>query len=1123
MSPVEKWLQHLGLGRYAPDFEANAVDWDLLPELDQQTLIAIGVTVVGHRIRILRAVRALRDEASDPTSDAASPGAVERVVPVSTTGVTTWSRTPGERKPVTMLFADIVGSTALTEQLDSEETHELLYGAARRMCDVVEANDGTVCRFMGDGVMAMFGAPVASEHHALQACRAALEMQVRVGEYAMELNALHNIELQARVGMHSGEVVVLEVGDDPRHPRYDASGPTVPLAARMEQAASPGCILMTEDTRGLVGGLVDTDEHAPLSVKGFSRPMAAHVLKEIRAGGDFENGPGVSFVGRLAERAQFRGVLEACLQSRHGQIVLIRGEAGIGKTRLIGQFRHMAEEFGFQSHTGLVLDFGAGKGQDPIGALVRSFLNISSGGGKEERRQALSLAEAAGLVDAGQLLFFTDILNLPRSDEQRAIYEAMDNKGRTDGRREAVRGLLTRRAATDPVLILIEDLHWADTSSLGDLCSLVGVVEHAPIVVAMTYRERDGAWESGWRSRIGRCAALTMDVGPLREGEAFELAAMLVDAEDDAVQHCVARAAGNPLFLEQLLRNLHEGAGEDLPDSIRSLLLARLDRLPTLDKSALRVASVLGQRFEVDALRNLLGVESYGCGHLVLANYLRSDGSGFLFCHSLFREGIYASMLREQRRELHRRASAWYAQRDRILCAEHLERAEDHKAPIAYEQASRHEFGQHRFERATMLAERGLALCRTDADRTRINLLLGELAVNLGRPGTAIEAFKQVRAAASGVVTQCRALIGLAQGYRLNEGHEELLEALDAAEPMARRGGLIDDLARVTQLRSNVHFMRGEFEACLRTGLASLEHARAGRSPALEAQALSTLGDAEYARGRMVAAYGYYDRCIELSRRHKLFALESSNLSQHGDTLFYQLRFSQALADAESAVQLASRIRNPRSELLPLTTAVFVHLDIRGDTQTARPLMERCLNLAREIGSRALEAWGLIWLARIDRVRGDPARAIGNLRTALQICNAGVMHFCGPIALGTLALTTADPDRRRSALAEAEDVLNAGALSHCHLWFYRDAIEVSLIDGDWQAVERYAQAMQGYCSAEPLPWSEFFAARGRVLAAFGQGDRRESNLRVIRRLCGTAESTGMNTDLPALKQALARY
>jgi class 3 adenylate cyclase len=366
---ILEWLENLGLDQYAAVFEENHIGWELLGDIDQETLKDIGVNSAGHRLQILKAAKILRPKQPTPVSPDAD--ASEILPPEAGTDATggddfsAWSRTPGERKPVTMLFADIVGSTALTEKMDVEEAHELLYRATQYMCKAVESNKGTVCRFMGDGIMAMFGAPVASERHALEACRAALDMQARIDAYAEKQESTNGAHVQIRVGLHSGEVVMLEVGDDPDRPEYDASGPTVPLAARMEQSAEAGTILITEETRILAGDLIETNEQSTVTVKGISEPVVVHQLyKMLSATESSTISARQPIVGRKSELAQFGSLVEACQESGHGQAVYVRGEAGIGKTRLIEEMTRLAQHMGFNSHKVLVLDFGTGKGQE---------------------------------------------------------------------------------------------------------------------------------------------------------------------------------------------------------------------------------------------------------------------------------------------------------------------------------------------------------------------------------------------------------------------------------------------------------------------------------------------------------------------------------------------------------------------------------------------------------------------------------------------------------------------------------------------------------------------------------------------------------------------------------------
>ena len=241
---------------------------------------------------------------------------------------------------------------------------------------------------MGDGVMAMFGAPMASEQHAIDACEAALEMQKAISDYANNADA---DGLQIRVGLHSGEVVVLTIGEGDKV-EYDASGPTVPIAARMEQSAQPGQVYVTAATQTLAGGRAETEALTPIAVKGISSPVSVFALRRVKSVEEIlPYATRTPFVGRRAELTQFRGMLDTCSEEGHGQTVYIRGEPGIGKTRLIEEFATIAAEKGLRIYRGLVLPFGVGKGQDAIRSLVRNVLGIAPGRGKTERQRAPSL------------------------------------------------------------------------------------------------------------------------------------------------------------------------------------------------------------------------------------------------------------------------------------------------------------------------------------------------------------------------------------------------------------------------------------------------------------------------------------------------------------------------------------------------------------------------------------------------------------------------------------------------------------------------------------------------------------------------------------------------------------
>ena len=1117
---VSEWLSELGLGQYAATFEKNAIDWELLPDVDQDALKDIGVEAAGHRLRILKAIAVLQSEQTTTLSSAKNQTTNEpSTIPSADADISAWSRTPGERKPVTMLFADIVDSTSLTEKLDAEDAHDLLYQATQRMCQAVEINRGTVCRFMGDGIMAMFGAPIARERHALEACRAALDMQSSIKEYANALEAVHVARIQIRVGMHSGEVVVLEVGDDPDNPEYDASGPTVPLAARMEQSAEAGTILMTEDTCALAGDLIKTSEQPAVTVKGVSEPVTVHQLcKLLSATESSTHAARRPIVGRKSELAQFRGLLEACLESGHGQTVFVRGEAGIGKTRLVEEMARLAQESGFKNHKALTLDFGAGKGQGPIPSLVRSLLGIKQSSDNSDMETALDRAENDGIVNHEDRVFLNDLLDLMQPLELRALYDAMDVQARKEGKRAALVELLTSFAGRKPVLIAVEDLHWADSITLDYLARLASTVAECSSLMVFTSRAEGDPLDMSWRASAGETSIVTWDLSPLRKEESIKLVSAFIDTNESLAKRCIERAAGNPLFLEQLLLSVEKGASDSVPDSIKSLVLSRMDQLPGNEKQALQAAAVLGQRFNLDGLRFLIGNPNYECRSLVERHLLRPEGSLYLFAHALIQEGAYGSLIKRQRLGLHQQAAEWYSGRDPVLHAEHLDYAEDVGASDAYLVAAKEQAELYHPERALKLLDRGLEIAPI-SNRYAFNYLKGELLRFLGSAPESIEAFRRAVEDAGDDIERCRASMGLAEGLGLSGENEELIDVLRDAEKIAIEHLLILELSRIYQIRGVGYYYQKETEACLDANLQSLKYAREANSPEAEAQALSGLGDAKYTQGNLISAYRYFDQCIELARKHGYSRVIAANLPMRGAMFVWQNDIKSMQADFREALDLAEKTRHVRAEMVALLGGRFL-ADI-GGLREGEKWLQRGLTLTRRLGWNNAEVYFVSHLGRIAIEQGDLAKGRKLAQEAVYKAREieSGMPSIGTTTLGVLALALEDPVQRQSALQEAETFLDTGTITY-NLMFYEDAMESCLQMTLWDEVDRYAQALENYTQAEPLPRCAFFIARGRALAAYGRGNRDQHTMLELKRLHDEAKQISLKSMLRGLEATL---
>jgi tetratricopeptide (TPR) repeat protein len=462
-----------------------------------------------------------------------------------------------------------------------------------------------------------------------------------------------------------------------------------------------------------------------------------------------------------------------------------------------------------------------------------------------------------------------------------------------------------------------------------------------------------------------------------------------------------------------------------------------------------------------------------------------------------------------------------FAGRDPVLHAEHLDRAEDPGAPRAYLEAARAQAAAYRTEAALALVERGVALAHERADVFALTCYRGEVLHDLGRIMESMNAYRDALETAGADGERCRAWRGLAAGMRITDRFDEAFATLDAAEALASERDLAGELAHIHHLRGNLYFPLGRLEGCLREHELSRACARRANSPELEARALGGLGDAEYARGRMITAYRYFHRCVELCRQHGLGRIEVANLPMAAFTRQFVEELRGGSEDALEAIEAAARVGDQRAEIvarMKFLHAIYISFAAL-DLTAAREHAEIALALSRRLGARRFESEALIYVANIERASGRRVEALKLLKNALAISRETGTGFFGPAILGALAITTEEPQERQWALTEGEALLATGCVSHNYLLFYPDAMEACLIASDWDGVERYAAALEAYTRPEPLPWADLRIARGRALARYGRGERGEPTLRELRRLREAADRVGWTSALPALERS----
>jgi class 3 adenylate cyclase len=514
----------------------------------------------------------------------------------------------GERKQVTVLFADLKGSMELLADRDPEEAQRILDPVLERMMDAVHRYEGTVNQVMGDGIMALFGAPLAHEDHAVRASYAALRMQETVKQYAEEVRWSLGVPIQIRVGLNSGEVVVRAIGSDLRMD-YTAVGQTTHLAARMEQAATPGSILLAPDTLALAEGYVQVRTLGRMDIKGLGEPVEVYELVgagTVRSRLHAAAARGLTkFVGREAELEMLRRTLEQA-GAGHGQLVALVGEPGVGKSRLVWEFSHSHRTQGWLVLQAGSVSYGKATSYLPVIDLLKTYCGIDTR--DDARRIREKLAGKVLTLDEAlrpSLPAFLSLLDLPIDDAQ---WLALDPPQRRQRTLDGLKRLLLRESQEQPLLLVFEDLHWIDAETQALLDSLADSLPTARILLLVNYRPE---YEHAWHRKT-YYQQLRLDPLPAESADVMLRALLGDDASLASLQRLlIERTEGNPFFLEESVRTLvetgalvGEGGGfrltqplqsTQVPATVQAILGSRIDRLLPEDKRLLQCAAVIGK------------------------------------------------------------------------------------------------------------------------------------------------------------------------------------------------------------------------------------------------------------------------------------------------------------------------------------------------------------------------------------------------------------------------------------------------------------------------------------------------------------------------------------------------
>ena len=940
---------------------------------------------------------------------------------------TSRGRVEGERKQVTVLFADMKGSLELLADRDPEDARRMLDPVLRVMMEAVHRYEGTVNQVMGDGIMAIFGAPVAHENHAVRAAYAALRMQDEVHRLARELRRAEGVDVQIRVGLNSGEVVVRAIGSD-LHMDYTAVGQTTYLAAQMERLARPGTTLLTPETRRLTEGFVAVTQLGPVPIKGVAEAMEVYELTgsgparyRLQAAAVRGLTP---FVGRHDELTRLRDAF-ARVGTGSGRLVALVGEAGVGKSRTIREFVEGPWVEGAIVLEGRPLAYRKTPSWFPVVDALRRYFQVDrldEGPTIREKITGKVLELNRALAPA-----LPALLALADLDPGDPAWRALDPPHRRRRIQEAVRSVLLFESRRQPMVLVVEDLHRLDEETQALLDDLLDRLAGTRLLILVTYRPE---YQHEWGGKPGyeqiRIDPFTPEMGR----ELLDSMLGPDPALDGLKSRLMERTDGNPLFLEESVRTLLETqavTGEpgarrlarpleavSMPDSVRAVLAARIDRLTPEAKHVLQCASVIGKDVPFPVLAGIADLPDEGLRAalaLLQAGELLYEASFFpeieyTFKHSLTHEVAYGSLLYEARRVLHARIVDLIEGLFPGRLGEHVERLAHHalrgglrERAVGYlRQAGAKAATRSAHREAVTFLEQALEIVEADAPR--------------GVPlVAAIDLAFELRASRAPLGEFARTL-------------EHLRRAATHAESLGDRRRLGWVSAYLTQS----HYTLGDQAAAIRSAERALEAGRSLGDEGLQIVSAFGLGQAQHVLGDHRAAQQHLRQVVAamvgpLSReRWGMAGLVSvaarlwlaASLADTGD-------FSEALTRAREAVTLAESPDHPWSLAGACMTLGFVHL-VQGHPDEAEPVLDRGVAYAREMDLTA-------WLPMLLSGRGMTHARNGRVAEGLVMIEEGVeragalcilsRHALRLVWLAEVHLLAGQVDRAREAAERA--------------------------------------------------------------------------------------------------------
>ncbi len=778
------------------------------------------------------------------------------------------------------------------------------------------------------------------------------------------------------------------------------------------------------------------------------------------------------FIGRQKELKALSAGIEYWLKHQTGQAFCLTGMAGIGKTRLLNQTIQTFEAQCDSITQIQNLNHGRAEPQSPTNVLVRSICGFLRTDSDEHIRRHIIESR----IPSSCHLCLYWLMGVSLNETEKRLLDLMEFHSLQETIEQSAPFWLLHSRSLRPQLIVIEDVHWADSIMFTILANILPHITNSNVFIILTFRKQQQlSLPQPWFKYVN-----LIELNQLSEEEAYQLASSVVPEQHELIENCLKLAKGHPLFLRQTLLCAKLSTG--VPESLEHIVSTQLAQLPFDDHLALQTASVLGQYFQLDQLREIANLPNYVPDTLLEMGLVKLQGLQYIFHHDLICSAICNQIEPSEKEKIHLRCAKWYQDKDLYLYAIHTQYSDTDNAFEVLDQTAHHYLNNFQFEKALSLIDRATKIAPPHKFAYALNMK-GNCLYSMGKVPESIEVLELAVENATNDLDKTQFHLDLIKPYRLTDRFEQAMNILDLAQQYSEQQGRYKQLCEIHSMRGNMLFPTGQLNACEHEHVIALNYSQQANCVQARAKSLGGLGDCAYAQGKMVKSYDYLTQCLELCEQHHLLSTETTNRYMLATVMIYQLQSSEALKHAQHASNLAYLTANRRAEIVARLTASWIFLE-RNDLAQAEHEIETALQLSKQLEAHRFVAFLLESRARLNWYRGQKENANKDIETGLKLVERYKLHnFIGPWLASTQALVCEEHNSAFAYLELGESWLESTCVGHNYLRFYQQAIQVAWEYKAPSLLKRYRDKLATFSTDDCNPWSEFYIKQADVMLA----------------------------------------